>query len=335
MQGGRTPGTCAAEGLGRLRTKQQERKCHVSSVQKRQSLQETKTGRCGLGAFGGWPGPSARPSARGARPRWGAPGPCSGLRPNIPPAGGRVHMAGAPARPTCPQPPSGGRGSNPTRPPPRPFLHSIFPKSPLRGQRPPGGMARPRLPSHLPSPCSWSIVTVRVVTGDSPSAAGAPNNVFTTGCGVGGELQAKSRRRRCGGSGPSSMAAPGPPRGSRSLFSSAAPSPADTGLGPRAPAACAHGPNTNTTPPGERRRGQAGARHKHRWLPSQAARRAGRRTAATPGSNPNKLGGPTRSGPSRTLVFFLIPVARQGWQRSSPTLTRLPCRMCQPRWLSR
>lgn len=65
--------------------------------------------------------------------------------------------------------------------------------------------------SHLPSPSSWSMVTVRLVTGDSPPAADAPNSTFPVGCGAGVGLQAKSRRRRWGGSGPSSMAPPGLP----------------------------------------------------------------------------------------------------------------------------
>lgn len=55
------------------------------------------------------------------------------------------------------------------------------------------------------------MVTVRLVTGDSPPAADAPNSAFPVGCGAGVGLQAKSRRRRWGGSGPSSMAPPGQP----------------------------------------------------------------------------------------------------------------------------
>lgn len=50
-----------------------------------------------------------------------------------------------------------------------------------------------------------------MVTGDSPPAADAPNSTFPVGGGAGVGLQAKSRRRRWGGSGPSSMAPPGLP----------------------------------------------------------------------------------------------------------------------------
>lgn len=50
-----------------------------------------------------------------------------------------------------------------------------------------------------------------MVTGDRPSEGDAPNSTFPVGCGAGVGLQAKSRRRRWGGSGPSSMAPPGLP----------------------------------------------------------------------------------------------------------------------------
>lgn len=85
-----------------------------------------------------------------------------------------------------------------------------------------------------------------MVTGDRPPAAGVPNSAFSTG-GAGEGLQAKSRRRRCGGSGPSSMAAPGLPGLRLSL-----PPPRRPALPALAraasPAAGACGSNTNTTP---------------------------------------------------------------------------------------
>lgn len=138
-------------------------------------------------------------------------------------------------------------------PPPR----AVWEPSGLRHRSP--------VPPHLPSPCSWSMVTVRLVTGDRPPEAGAPNSAFTTGCGAGGGLQAKSRRRRCGGSGPSSMAAPGLPGLPLSLPPPPPrpPHPAGTGLG-RAP-----------------RRGRPRVKHKHdpavqgRGCRGQAARTGG------------------------------------------------------------
>lgn len=115
------------------------------------------------------------------------------------------------------------------------------------------------------------MVTVRLVTGDRPPEAGAPNSAFTTGCGAGGVLQAKSRRRRCGGSGPSSMAAPGLPGLPLSLPPPLPPPPPrPPGPAPPAPASAARpaagarGSNTNTTPrfrdaaAAGKRRGRAG-----------------------------------------------------------------------------
>lgn len=99
-------------------------------------------------------------------------------------------------------PPNGGQ----VWPFSRPVSRPDHPENRLevRGPRNPSSV-----PPYLPSPCSWFMVTVRLVTGDRPPAAGAPKSAFTTGGGAEGGLQAKSRRRRCWGSGPSSMAAPG------------------------------------------------------------------------------------------------------------------------------
>lgn len=136
--------------------------------------------------------------------RWGSraaptPGGCERpLPPNIPP-GGRVHMAS----PRQARPPRNGGQVWPFS---RPVSRPDHPENRLevRGLRNPSSV-----PPYLPSPCSWFMVTVRLVTGDRPPAAGAPKSAFTTGGGAEGGLQAKSRRRRCWGSGPSSMAAPG------------------------------------------------------------------------------------------------------------------------------
>lgn len=114
--------------------------------------------------------------------------------------------------------------------PSRPVSGLIYP-SRLGGQTP---GHRSSLPPHLPSPCSTVLGDRQVGDRRQAPAAGVPNSAFDRlRCGRG--LQAKSRRRRCGGSG-SSMAAPGllgsplllpppPPR---------PPRPAGTGLG-RAP----------------------------------------------------------------------------------------------------
>lgn len=188
--------------------------------------------------------------------------------------------------------PAGPRAANPDGRV-SPFSRSVsWPDLPEADAEARGLGHRPPVSPHLPSPCSWSIVTVRLVTGDSPPAAGAPNSAFTTGCGAGGGLQAKSRRRRCGGSGPSSMAAPGladlqlplpppPPR---------PPRPAHTGLG-RAPPAPAGQTQTRLRGSGTRLPRASGAagrvcgpsrrQPQARVLPSHTARPAGGRAPAT------------------------------------------------------
>lgn len=220
--------------------------------------QKESTKQSEMGSLSGDPGPTPPPTGPGSGLRAALEGPNGLSRPTFR-LGGRVHMAGpsSAGRPT-----SGGQVSPRSGPVSQP---DPAPAPPRAIWEPSGLWHRSPVPPHLPSPCSWSMVTVRLVTGDRPPEAGAPNSAFTTGCGAGGGLQAKSRRRRCGGSGPSSMAAPGlpglplplpppPPR------RPAPPAPASAAR----PAAGARGSNTNTTPrfrdaaAAGKRRGRAG-----------------------------------------------------------------------------
>jgi hypothetical protein len=173
------------------------------------------------------------------------------------------------------------------------------------------------------------MVTVRLVTGDNPPAAGAPNRAFTVGCGVGGELQAKSRRRRCGCSGPSSMAAPSfpglplrlppppprPPRRHRPQTRATPPAPAgQTQTRPRGSgtwlprASGADGRVSGTPPP------PPGARHLHGCFPLTPARPEGERAGAcnlkikskqTWRAEKGERKGASRQRPGLTLHTFL------------------------------
>lgn len=188
------------------------------------------------------------------------------------------------------------------------------------------------------------MVTVRLVTGDSPPAADAPNCTFPVGCGAGVGLQVKSRRRRWGGSGPSSMAPPGlpglplrlpppplrraPPRWHRLQPRATPPAPAgQTQTRPR---------GSETRPPraaartGERRglgRRQAQAPVLLSLCP---ARPVGGRAPATSRLNPNKLRGARVLRPPTGLtlltfssLFVRYPAQREGTSTSLTTKVAL------------